>query len=282
MSHDLSPTIVTHRRIGRRDCLRLTALAVLTGRAVSAVPAAADDKAAPVQRILVAGSLLAGDSQYRLLRFMVSLTGKSEPVVCLLPTASGDNLERLVGWYEIMNDLPCRPRHLRLFGPTAKARNFEKQLLAADAIVVPGGNGLNMVAVWKAQGVDAVLRTAWERGILLAGESAGMNCWFEQGVGDSRPGGLSPIDFLGWLKGSACPHYHDGSGLWQKSYHELLAAGRVKDGIACDSGAAVLFEGEYPARVVTISPKAGAYRVRRNGNKVIEEPLKTELLGEAP
>ena len=57
------------------------------------------------------------------------------------------------------------------------------------------------MVVWKVQGVDAVLSTAWERGILLAGESAGMNCWFEQGVGDSRPGRLGAIDFLGWLKG---------------------------------------------------------------------------------
>ena len=204
------------------------------------------------------GGFLSGDPDYRLLRFIVSLTGKPNPVICALPTASGDNLERIAIWYEIMNDLPCRPRHLRLFGPTAKARNFEKLLLAADAIVVPGGNGLNMTAVWKAQGVDVVLRTAWERGILLAGESAGMNCWFEQGVGDSRPERLSPIDFLGWLKGSACPHYHDESAPWKESYQQLLAAGQIKDGIACDSGAGVLFEGELPTRVVTISPKAGA------------------------
>jgi peptidase E len=216
------------------------------------------------------------------LRFVVSLTGKANPVVYDLPTASGDNLERLAVWYEIMNDLPCRPRHLRLFGPTGKARNHAKQLLAADAIVVPGGNGLNMVAVWKAQGVDEVLRTAWQRGILLAGESAGMNCWFEQAVGDSRPERLSALDFLGWLKGSACPHYHDESARWKKGYHQLLAAGQIKDGLACDSGAGVLFEGERLARVVTISPKASAYRVRRIGKEVIEEPLRAELLEKGP
>jgi hypothetical protein len=45
--------------------------------------------------------------------------------------------------------------------------------------------------------VSVVLRTA--------GESAGMNCWFEQGGGDSRPERLSAFDFLGWLEGSACP-----------------------------------------------------------------------------
>src|SRR5262249_42583290 len=152
--------------------------------------------------------------------------------VCCLPTASGDNLERLVTWYEIMNQLPCRPRHLRLFGPTAKARSFEQQLLAADAIIVPGGNGLNMMAAWKAQEVDIILRKAWERGIVLAGESAGMNCWFEHALGDSRPERLSVIDFLGWLKGSACPHYHSGSGSWRQRYHQMVGDGQLKEGLA--------------------------------------------------
>lgn len=283
MSDPLSDLSSARCRIRRRECRWLTAMVLLAGVVAVAVPTTAEEKVAPVRRIfVVGGGLISGDPDYRLLRYVVSLTGKPNPIIYDLPTASGDNLERLAMWYEIMNDLPCRPRHLRLFGPTAKARNFEKQLLAADAIVVPGGNGLNMVAVWKAQGVDAVLRTAWERGILLAGESAGMNCWFEQGVGDSRPERLSAIDFLGWLKGSACPHYHDGAGQWKKGYHQLLAAGQIQDGIACDSGAGVLFEGERLARVVTIASDAGAYRVRRQGQTVIEEPLKAELLGKAP
>ncbi len=270
-------TSSANRRIERREWLRLAAMTTVAG--VTARSKAAEEQATPRRRIfVVGGSLLSGDPDYGLLRYVVSLTGKPNPVIYDLPTASGDNLERIAMWYEIMNELACRPRHLRLFGPTAKARNFEKQLLSADAIVVPGGNGLNMVAVWKAQGVDAVLRTAWERGILLAGESAGMNCWFEQGVSDSRPERLSAIDNLGWLKGSSCPHYHDNRGSYRSGYHRMLAAGQIADGIACDSGAGVLFEGERLARAVTISRDAGAYRVRRQGDQVLEERLEAELL----
>jgi dipeptidase E len=246
--------------------------------------AATSDRAAvpPVRRIFIAGGGLFSDGpDHRLLRYILTLTGKADPVVCCLPTASGDNLERLVAWYEIMNTLPCRPRHLRLFGPTGKARSFEKQLLAADAILVPGGNGLNMLSVWKAQEVDAVLRTAWDRGIVLAGESAGMNCWFEQGVGDSLPERLSVIDFLGWLKGSACAHYHAGRE-WKRRYHEMLGAGQIQDGIACDDGAGVLFEGDKVAKVVSTRAQATAYRVFRKSNEVIEEALKAELLEKRP
>lgn len=263
------------RRLSRRACL--ASFAGLAGVAM-----AADDKPTPRRIFVAGGGLLSGDPDHRFLRFILSLTGKPNPLVCALLTASGDSPERLVTWYEIMNDLPCRPRHVRLFGPTARARNFEKQLLAVDAVVVPGGNTINMMAAWKAQKLDAILHTAWERGILLAGESAGMNCWFAQAVSDSRPERLSAIECLSWLKGSACPHYHDESARWKKGYHQMLRDGEIKDGLACDTGAGVLLEGERIARVVTLSEKVGAYKVRRDGKDVVEEPLKAEVLAKAP
>jgi enamine deaminase RidA (YjgF/YER057c/UK114 family)/peptidase E len=236
----------------------------------------------PVRRIFGSGGgILAGDPDRRLLRYILSLTGKPEPVICYLPTAGGDKAEAIVSWYETMNALPCRPRHLRLFGPTRHLRDFEKQLLSADVILVPGGNTLNMLAVWKVQGVDTVLRKAWERGIVLAGESAGMACWFEQVLTDSRPDRLTPMECLGWLKGSVCPHY-DSERQRKPLWHQLVARGAMKDGWACDEGVGLLFEGDKLAKVVTTTAKGTAYWVRRNGDQLIEEPLKAELLGKTP
>jgi peptidase E len=254
------------------------------GAAAGAAPPAAEDPAAPPRRLLVGGGggMVGGGPDYLMLRYVLSLTGKPDPVVYCLSTASGDNIERLVVWYEIMNQLPCRPRHLRLFGLTRNARDFEKQLLSADAIFVPGGNTLNMLSVWKAQGVDVILRKAWEQGIVIAGESAGMVCWFEQAITDSRPEQLTPMECLGWLKGSGCAHYQYPPQPRKPHYHQLLLDGQLKDGLACDDGAAILFEGERVAKVVTLSEQATAYRVRRSGAQVIEEPLKAELLGKAP
>ena len=64
-------------------------------------------------------------------------------------------------------------------------------LLSQDVIYVGGGNTANMLAIWRLHGVDVVLREAWSRGIVLAGVSAGANCWFEACSTDSfgpRPG----------------------------------------------------------------------------------------------
>ncbi len=237
------------------------------------------DQDPPPRRMFVAGGgIMGSNSPYPLMRYILSLTGKPDPVVVCLPTARGDNLENLAEWYETMNQLPCRPRHLRLYGPTKDLRDFEQQLMAADVIFVPGGNTLNMLATWKAQGIDAILRKAWERGILLAGESAGMVCWFEEAVTDSKPGQLTRMECLGWLKGSVCAHYHFLPQPRRPRLHEMLISGEMKDGVACDDGAGILFEGDKLVKIVTVSETATAYLVRRNGDQVIEEPLKAELL----
>ena len=238
----------------------------------------AEPAAGPFRRIVAigGGTLNSVDRDRRLLRYVLSLTGRACPTICMLPTASGDNLDQIVGWYEILQGLDCKPRHVRLFGPPNRPRDFAGQLLAADAIFVSGGNTLNMLAVWRDQGIDAVLRKAWEQGIVLAGESAGMNCWFEESVTDSHPEGLTAMRCLGWLPGSVCPHANNPQR--NPAYHELLLAGKISGGLACDDGAAVVFEGDRLVKAVAISDKALAKRVFVREGAVVEEPLDREIL----
>ena len=97
--------------------------------------------------------------------------------------------------------------------------------LASDVILVCGGNTANMLAVWRVHGFDRILREAWEAGVVLAGWSAGMICWFEAGVTDSFGPQLEGMrDGLGFLPGSACPHY-DGEERRRPVYTELVANG---------------------------------------------------------
>lgn len=246
---------------------------VMTTLVLAPAPAAE-----PVRRILAIGGKTYGptDPDRRLLQYFLALTGKKEPVVYLLPTASGDSPVPITAWYENMNELSCRPRHLRLFNNSAGLKNLEQRLLSADAIFVGGGSTLNMLAVWKAHGVDRLLRSAWERGVVLAGESAGMICWFEQGLTDARPEKLTPLTCLGFLPGSACPHFNEPQR--QSSYHQLVAAGALRDGFACDDGVALLFENNSFVHAVSASPKAKAYRVRHAGAKVAQEPVAVAVL----
>src|SRR5262245_50288046 len=104
MGDNSMPGTQFENRITRRECLRLAqfaALAGVAGASADAIAAVEPAKSAPKRRIFVSGGgLLTDHPDYRLLRFVVSLTGKDDPVVCDLPTASGDNLERIAMWYE--------------------------------------------------------------------------------------------------------------------------------------------------------------------------------------
>jgi dipeptidase E len=204
-----------------------------------------------------------------LVGWLLGLTGKDDPRVCILGTATGD--ASIPGFYETFHADRCRPSHVALFG--IPRPDWREHLLSRDLIFVGGGNTASMLAVWRAHGVDEVLREAWERGVVLAGGSAGAICWFEQGVTDSFRAELDGLDCLGWLPGSCCPHY-DGEEQRRPAYARLLAAG-FPPGIAIDDAAAVRFEGTELAEVVTAVEGSGAYQVDRDG----ELPLLARLLG---
>lgn len=264
--------------LSRRTFLRAsTAILAPTSLNLVLCPTRANPSAAPRKIFAVGGGLFSSiDPERKLLRFILSLSNKPNPVVCNLATASGDHPESIVSWYEIMNQLPCRPRHLRLFGPTNRLKPFDAQIADADIIVVSGGNTLNMLAVWREHSISALLKKAWENGTVLAGESAGMICWFQQGVTDSRPMTLSPMDCLGLLPGSACPHYNNPQR--KPAFHQLIKSHQIQPGLACDDGCGVLLEDDKTPRSVSIAPSANAYQVRLQGSDIIETPLPTTIL----
>lgn len=263
--------------LSRRSILKSTLIA-LSANNLSLKPFAADAPTPPVRRIVaVGGGLFSSiDPDRKMLRYILSLSGKPVPTICSVPTASGDNTESIVTWYETMHQLPCHPRHLRLFGPTNRLKPFKEQLAAADVILVPGGNTLNMLAVWRDQSIVDMLRDAWARGVVIAGESAGMICWFQQGITDSRPGALTAMPCLGWLEGSACPHYNNPQR--RPAYHDLIATHQVNPGMACDDGCALLFEDKKLVRAVAINETAKAYNVRLVEGRIVESVIQPELV----
>jgi peptidase E len=212
-------------------------------------------------------------------RFVLSLSNAATPKVCFVGTASGDAESYVGRFYASFRTLNCIPGDLSLFRPpTADLVSF---VMEQDAIYVGGGNTRNLMALWREWGLDAIFRQAWLGGVVMAGISAGSLCWFQQGVSDSViPGGLAPIECMGLLPGSNCPHY-DGEPGRRPAYHLLLRQGRLGAGYAADDGAALYFVGQKLERVVSSRATAKAYSVRLVGNEVEEVALKTDWLGSA-
>ena len=66
-----------------------------------------------------------------------------------------------------------------------------------------------MLAVWKDWGLDTLLKSAYEKGVVMSGVSAGAICWFEKGITDSWADDLQLMECLGFIDGTCCPHYDE-------------------------------------------------------------------------
>ena len=148
--------------------------------------------------------------------------------------------------------------------------------MGADVIMVGGGNTLNMMAIWKAQGIDVLLRKAYDSGKIMGGASAGSLAWFEGGLSDSRPKELSVVPCLGFLEGSHCPHYHNEPGR-NELYQAAIMKGELSPGYACDNGAGLLFVDGKHSKTVVNDKTSSAYSVYLKSGKVVETKLEVDI-----
>src|SRR5262245_4062072 len=100
--------------------------------------------------------------------YILSQARASRPAVSFLCTARGDDDSYLVRFYRAFSGHDCRPSHLPFFERTPNLRDY---LLRQDVIYVGGGNTKSMLGVWRAWDLPALLKEAWEEGVILAGIS---------------------------------------------------------------------------------------------------------------
>lgn len=162
-------------------------------------------------------------------------------------------------------------------------------LRGQDAVFVGGGSTLNLLALWRLHGLDVAMAGALADGVVLCGVSAGMNCWFDASVTDSF-GPLSALtDGLGFLPGSACPHY-DGEAARRPAYLDLVGSRALPSGFAAEDGVGLLFRDGQLFEAVSERPDGQAFRVHLSGGAldvddaadlvdVAESPVDVRYLG---
>jgi dipeptidase E len=222
------------------------------------------------------GGFLMGDPV--LDRFALERTGAAgRPRVSFIPTASGDAATAIVLFFEAFPARSFEATVLRLFD--REVADLEAYVSEQDLVYVGGGNTAVMLAAWRVHGLDAALRRAYEAGVVMAGMSAGANCWFEACTTDSFLQGRADAlrDGLGFVGGSFTPHL-SGEPARRPSLLALVGAGELPEGLACDDFAAAhLVDGEL-REVVASAPGARAFRVRRDADAAVEEPLDVRAL----
>lgn len=210
--------------------------------------------------------------------YLLELTGKDRPRVCFVPTASGD-ADGYGERFEAAFAGRAQTSVLSLFCREQWGYTDPAVLLDQDVVYVGGGSTANLLAVWRLHGLPAILAEAAANGTILAGISAGMNCWFESSSTDSF-GPLAPLlDGLGLLRGSACPHYLGEPGRREK-YLGWVADGTLAEGYAVDEYAAALFRDGELVDAVAERPDRPVFRVQRGADgQAAEVEVPVRLLG---
>jgi len=236
---------------------------------------------APTPRIVALGGheFRARPGALAIVRHLLDLTAAERPRVCLLPTAGGDPQEGIQSFYSVLGRFECEPSHVSLFRLEREQVDLRSHLMAQDLIYVAGGSMLNLIAIWRAHGLDEILADAWRAGILLAGQSAGAMCWFELGITASA-GKPRPAAGLGLLPGSLSVHYGRDPERRETLLEEVGEG--LPDGYALDDGAGLLFEGTRPVEAFAGARGARVVRVERDGPRARELelhpiPLRQEL-----
>jgi peptidase E len=130
------------------------------------------------------GVLEGGADGFRLIEHAVGL-GRG-PRVCQLPTATGDDPAAVPRLRDAAAArLPGIELSVLTLFVQPSVPDVRAHLLAQDVILVDGGSVVNLMAVWRAHGLPAILRECWEAGVVLAGWSAGSVCWHAGGPTDS-------------------------------------------------------------------------------------------------
>lgn len=227
-----------------------------------------------VQQIIAIGG--GGLEDTTMLQYILDLSGKERPKICFLPQASAEDKGYVAEFYDTFTKLGAEPSWQSLFGSVSQ--NWQEHILAQDIIYVGGGNTKSMLALWRDWGMDKALKQALENGTILSGVSAGAICWFEECVTDSVwP--LGSIKGLGWLKGSACPHY-DGEADRRPTVLRMIKKGEIMAGLALDNNSAAHYiDGEFH-KIITTKAEAKVYLVSLKEGKADEKVMDVEYIGE--
>ena len=121
------------------------------------------------RRIYVAGS---GHDMLGLLataKEIVALSSRAAPRVLYLGTATYDDEAAAQEQTQNFRRLNCTVRSLDVAWKSPSAEQRAAAFTVADVVLISGGNTLFAVDRWVKLGIDALLRAAADRGVVLSG-----------------------------------------------------------------------------------------------------------------
>jgi dipeptidase E len=205
---------------------------------------------------------------------IIKLTNKKSPKVLYIPTAGGDDLEYckfFKGIYE--GKFGCNLDVLFLIRETPTENEIREKIFSSDIIYVDGGSESRLMNYFKIFNMDTILKEAYEKGIVLAGKSAGAICWGKYHKEFKDTNNYIKINCLNFLECVFCPHYNLDEVITEygDEFDNMIKEYDLV-GIGIDNDCAIEFvDNSY--RVIAIKDNANAYKVYKERTEIIKEVI---------
>ncbi len=228
--------------------------------------------------ILIGGGEIRQKQTLEIDRYAANIAKERTPadrrsLALFVGTASHDSLPYYNSFHKTYTgELGMKTDVALSFKGTMDAEKTANKFKNADLIYVGGGDTAFMLETWRDNGFDKYIIEAYERGAVVVGLSAGAICWFEKMYTDSKiiegaSAEYEIMDALGFLKGTACPHYDER----RIDFDKQVESGNVTDAIAIENGAAAVYEdGEFAKAVSSFGT---VYAIQNKGGKVVKTDL---------
>lgn len=156
----------------------------------------------------IGGGLLRLGETIAIDKFIVKESGKKNPEVLFIPTASKDLPVYSTAFQRVYKKLGCQVKILRLFNKIKSSQTtLEKLITNADIIYVGGGDYDILFSMWKKHKIIPLIQAAYQRGTILTGLSAGCVVWYEHLIDNDKNKKTRLKKGLGILEGVVIPHY---------------------------------------------------------------------------
>ncbi len=205
---------------------------------------------------------------------IVKLTGVTKPNLLFIGLASSysDSYYDLVK--KIYKDLGCECAYLKKKNIINNPDIVKNKISNANIIYIGGGDTIKLMDTVKSYGIDELLKSAYDRGAVLVGISAGGIMLSKDGYSDSlilrgESDKYTFIEGLGFTDISFCPHYNADDTKKSSLYNDLKNTDRVVFGVENCCALEIIDD-----KISTIRSMDGtnAWKIRYD-KKIIEEKI---------
>ena len=220
-------------------------------------------------------------------RHLLDLTGAERPASACFRRRAAIPRRGSGSFYSVLDGFECEASHISLFRLERERVDLQPSTCSTqDLIYVAGGSMLNLVAIWRAHGLDRILARGLAAGRPARRAERGRDVLVRAGDHRVSAGRPRPADGFGLLPGSLCVHYGRDPERRETSLDESARgsprAMRSTTAPASCSRAprpVEAFAGDRGARVVRVEREGAGVRRAASCDPI---PLRQELAAGGP